>query len=222
MNIINRTISGILLIIFLASCSTDRLNNYAELCICEVTEHYSISTDNEENSIKEFSFTGSPIFDFNVPRYDFALSMAIQINHDLQIDSLALIKISINKNSDSDDETISYEFDYYELKRTSPKYFEIKDFISSFVENSYNEEYQECRRMVEIDIEDKEFNSIMNNVKNGLEQNYISTRIVSYKKAKGGIYKIYGGIWTENETLDLFRMQLKDTEKGIQIIEFEF
>jgi hypothetical protein len=206
----------------LDSCSSDRLKSFTEICICEVTEHYIISTDNDENSIKEFSFTGSPIFDFNVSRYNFALSMAILINRDLQIDSSTIIRISIIKNLDNDDNSKSYEFDYYELKRISPKYFELADFISLFVENAYNTDFKECRKMMELDIDNTKFNSIMNNVKNGLEQNYINTRIVSYKKTKSGIYKIYGGVWSENETLDLFRIQLKDTENGLKITEFEF
>lgn len=93
--------------------------------------------------------------------------------------------------------------------------------INSFVDNIYQSKYEECKAQSDIDIEDNEFKSIMKSVRDGLEDGYINTRIVSYKKEKNMI-SIYGGVWTKNEILDLFQMQLKDTENGLRIVSFGF
>lgn len=213
---------SLIIIITISSCSpSDRLIKLTEICICEVSEHYIVSTDKEDNQTKGFSFTDSPLFEYNVPRAEFALSTAILINRDWNMDSLTIIKISIIEDVSGDNDPISYKYDHYELEKLTPKYFEILDLINLFVRNAYYEEYQECKNLTEINIEEDKFNSIMDQVKIGLESEYIDTRIVSYKKAKG-IYKIYGGIWSKNETLDLFKMQLKDTKNGLKILTFEF
>ncbi len=203
----------------LLSCSTEKLNKYVEICGCEVTEHFIASTDNEENSTKEYTFSGSPLFKYGIPKYDFALNMAIIINQELIIDSLTILRITVEKENSK---IKSYEFDYYELNRMTPKHTRIHKIISSFVENIYKGEYQKCREYIGFDIDDSKYNSIMTSIHNDFENGYIDTKIVSFKKAKAKVYNIHGAVWTKDETLDLFSMQLIEREEGFKIIEFAF
>ncbi len=214
-----RIINITFIVFSLFSCSTDNLNKYVEICGCEVTEHFIASTENEENSTKEFTFSRSPLFNYGIKKYAFSLNMAIIINQELNIDSLTILRISVKKeNSD----ITSYEFDFYELSRMTPKHNAIHNIANSFVESIYNGDFQKSRNYLGFDIDDSKFNSIMTSIQNDLENGYIDTKLVSFESAKGKVYNIYGAVLTEDKTLDLFRMQFIEKEESFKIIEFTF
>ena len=215
-----RLVSLILILsTFIFSCSTDNLDKYVELCGCEVTEHFSTSTDQEENSTKEFTFTGSPLFDYGIKKYGFALNMALLINQERNIDSLTLLRITIDKGNSK---VKSYEYDYYELNRLKPRYEAIHKIAESFVENIYSGDFNANKRYLGFIIEDSEYNEIMTSIKNDLESDYLETKMMSFEKGKGQVYNIFGAVRTKDETLDLFKMQLIKEEEDYKITEFTF
>ena len=216
----NKLIFAFILVAF-SSCSSDKLTKLSINCGCRVSEHFVTSTDEEENNTKEFSFTNSRIFDFGVSKESFALSSAIIIKNDFDIDSTSLIKISLVNENGNYKKTKSYTYTQEKIEKLSSKYFEIEALINDFVENIYKNKYRECQKLTNIEIEKKEFDSIMNKVIKGLEKGYIDTRIVGYS-VENSEYSINGGVWTENEILDLFRMNLKETDNGLKIIAFDF
>ncbi|NPD48256.1 hypothetical protein [Lentimicrobium sp. S6] len=207
MKSINNLIFGILALVFLSSCSSSNLLDYSTTCLCKVTENFSASTDEEDNSTKEFIFTNSPLFKLGVLKYDFALNMAILINQDIKIDSLTTLKITVDKGNSN---IKSYKFYSSELKNMTPKHTEIHNIISSFVENTYTGDFHKCKENLGFDIEDEKLNSIMTKIKKGLNHEYVQTKMISFKKTRENIYHIYGGILTSDETLDLFKMQFKE------------
>lgn len=95
------------------------------------------------------------------------------------------------------------------------------DHVNAFIENIYKKDDKAAFKLVSIEENQQEFNAILNQVRSGLEEGYIDTRIVSFKVTEGG-YFVTGGVYTENETLDLFVMQLKDTGETLKIIAFSF
>src|SRR5690606_10106535 len=113
----------------------------------------------------------------------------------------------------------TYEFNHSELKKMTPDYSKTLEFINSFVNYIYQKNYEKTKNAVDIDMDLKEFSSIIDQVRNGLEDDYVDTKIVSYNKIDS-VYNIYGGVWTMNETLDLFQMTLKDTNNGLKITSF--
>ena len=209
----------IILTTILLSCSTGYLNKYVELCGCEVTEHFIASTDNEENSTKEFTFKGSPLFEYGIEKYGFALNMSLLINQDLNIDSLTLLRITIEKGNSK---VKSYEFDYYELNRLKPRYEAIHKIAESFVENIYSGDFHANKEYLGFEMENSEYNEIMTSIQNDLEHDYLETKMMSFEKGKGQVYNIFGAVRTKDETLDLFKMQLIKEEEVYKITEFTF
>lgn len=191
------------------------------MCLCNLTEHYASSTNEIENRKKEFSFADSQLFDFGVSKDDFARSAALSIYQNWDLDPLAIIIINLVKDPDGKNRITTYEYGQKTLKKKIADYTETLSLINSFVEDIYLGKYEACENKVDSDIGSSEFNSILEKVRSGLEEDYVNTRIVSYKKVKSTI-NIYGGVWTKNETLDLFRMTLKATEEGLRITSFEF
>ena len=208
------------LIFILISCSKNKLNEVVEMCICDVTEHYIASTDEVENKTKVFTFKNSPVFELGVSKKSFATSAALYLNRNWDLESFPYIKINI-QDSKSSTQTTAFEYSQAELNKLTPDYLRILDFINSFVSNIYQKNYQETKRFVDVEMDLKEFSTIIDQVRTGLEDDYINTKIVGYNK-KDSIYNIYGGVWTKNETLDLFRMTLKNTNEGLMITSFEF
>lgn len=215
----NDLIFRIIFLIIFTSCSSNNRLDYSTTCLCKVTENYSVSTNDEDNSTKEFIFSNSPLFKLGVLKYDFALNMAIIINQDIKIDSLTTLKITVDKGHSN---IKSYKFYSSELKNLSPIHTEIHNIISSFVENIYSGDFHKCTEHLGFDIEEEKLNSIMTSIKQGLNHEYVQTKMVSFKKSRKNIYHIYGGILTSDETLDLFKMQLKEIDNGFKIIEFSF
>jgi hypothetical protein len=217
----NKLLLGILLIIF-TSCSSDGLKKLSINCLCSVSAHYVASTDEEDNNTKEFSFTNSRVFDFGVRKESFALSSAILIKNDFDIDSSSVIKVSLVKdNGSGNKKTQSFTYEQNEIKKLSPKYFEIEGLINDFVKNIFENKYSECQKLTDINIDAEKFNSIIDNVFKGLEKGYIDTRIIGYTVGESE-YLIDGGVYTENKMLDLFTMNFKETDKGLKIIAFNF
>lgn len=216
------SILGLTIGVLFSSCSSkDKLEYLSKTCGCKITEHYSISTNKEDNNIKEFSFIDSPLFKEGVPKFDFAQSFAILINHDWGLDSTTVIKVTLLKNVSGENKTTSFEFDKKELEKMAPKYFESLALVNSFVENIYNDNYQECYKFLGFEIAESKFDDIMNQIKNGLEKGYVDTRIISFNKV-WDTYKIYGVVLTEDNTIDLFRMELKETDNELKIFTFYF
>lgn len=89
------------------------------------------------------------------------------------------------------------------------------------MKNIYENNIDGCQRQLAQEIEEDRLSNVLMNVRNGLEGGYLNTKIVGYRK-NNELTEIYGGVWTENETLDLFRMTLTDTEEGEKILSFEF
>lgn len=203
------------------SCAPKRLTEFTEMCICEVTEHYTASTDELESRMKEFSFVNSPVFDLGVSEESFATSTAILFNQKWDLDSMSIININLVKESEGGNKIVTYEFGQRQLNKMSQDYSKTLVLVNSFVDNIYQGNYEQCKSVVDAEMDSTGFNAIMDKVRSGLEEDYIDTRIVGYNRKKN-ICNIYGGVWTKNETLDLFRMQLKETENGLRILSFEF
>ena len=216
----NKLFFAIILVI-LTSCSSDGLKKLSTNCVCSVTEHFVASTDEEDNNTKEFSFLNSRIFGLGVSKESFALSSAILIKNGFEIDSASVIKISLVTENGNKKKTKSYLYTQEELEKLSPKYFEIETLINVFVNNIYTNKFSECKKQTEIEIEEEEFNKVMNQVTESLEEGYIDTRIIGYTVGESK-YSIYGGVWTESEMLDLFTMDFKETDNGLKIIGFSF
>jgi len=216
-----KQIVGVIFILIVTSCTSDVKDKLSINCLCSVTEYYSVSTDSEDNRTKEFSFTNSPVFKLGVPKEYFATSCAVLINNDSKIDSTTILKINLIKDKGGSEKSTFYRYDIYELGDISPKYFEILEIINHFVESIYSNQYQNCYKHVGFEIEKEKFKSVMDQVKAGLEKGYVDTRIVGFDKRKNN-YSIYGGVYTDNEILDLFIMQFKETTEGLKIMSFEF
>lgn len=191
-------------------------------CLCGFTSHYNLSTNEEDNLVKEFSFKNSKLFGQGVPEEGFATSSAILIKRDLETDPQSIIKINLISDSGKEKQgTTFYEFTPTEIEKIAPKYFQLADLATDFVESVYKNNYQEAYKLVSIDADQNRFNSIVTEIKSGLENDYVDTRIVSFEEYNGG-YRVYGGVYTENEVLDLFVMHFKDTGSGLKIVGFEF
>ena len=217
----NKLITGILLIA-ITSCSSDGLKKLSINCICSVSSHFVASTNEEDNQTKEFSFTNSRLFDLGVDKQSFALSSAILIENDFDIDSSLVIKVSlVTDNGNGEKETTSYTFEQSEIRKLSSRYFEIESLINVFVKNIYERNFKECKKLTDIDIETEEFDSVMDKVLQGLEKGYIDTRIIGYTIGVSEFF-IIGGVYTENKTLDLFTINLKETDNKLKIIGFNF
>ena len=210
-----------IIVIATTSCSNGKLTKLSINCLCSVSEHFVASTDEEDNHTKEFSFTNSKLFTYGVDKEDFALSSAILIKNEFEIDSASVIKISLVTENGNKKKTKSFTYEQERIEQLSPKYYEIETLINEFVSNIYANNFSECRKLTDIQIEEEEFNSIMRQVLEWLEKEYIDTRIVGYSISELG-YEINGGVWTTNEILNLFTMTLKEADDGLKIIAFSF
>ncbi|MEP4531492.1 MAG: hypothetical protein ABJ004_00290 [Cyclobacteriaceae bacterium] len=204
-----------------SGCSSGKLSELTEICICEVTEHYVTSTDELENRTKELSFINSPVFELGVSKSDFATSAAILFNRKTELDSGSILQVNLVEEVGTNNRTTSYEFELDEIDSATPPYLETLELINSFVKNIYENNIDVCQNHLAQEIEEERLSSILANVRNDLEEGYLNTKIVGYRK-NNELTEIYGGVWTENETLDLFRMTLNDTEDGQKILSFEF
>ncbi|SMO94832.1 hypothetical protein SAMN06265379_1262 [Saccharicrinis carchari] len=212
---------GLLLIFTITSCSSGIKTELSINCLCSVTEHYSISTDSEDNRTKEYTFTNSPIFKLGVPKEYFATSCAILINNNSKIDSTTILKINLLKDKGGSKENTFFRYDIYELGDISPKYFEMLEIMNHFVESIYSAQYQVCHQYIGFEFDKDNFDTVMNQIKEGLERGYVDTRIIGFDKHKDN-YSIYGGIYTENKILDLFTMKFRETADGLKITSFKF
>lgn len=206
----------------LLSCSSDKMQFFSINCLCVFTTTYTASTNDEDNQTKEFSFTNSPLFGNGVPKEDFARGSALQIKQRLEVDSLSRIKIKlVSDNGNGESDATSFVFSHAELARLAPKFSDVSEVVSNFVKHVYSEDKQAAYGLVAIEEDQEQFNVVLNEVKNGLDEGYIDTRIVSYEATRDG-YFVFGGVYTENKVLDLFQMELKDTKEGLKIVWFKF
>ncbi|WP_066627633.1 hypothetical protein [Labilibacter marinus] len=216
----NKLIIGFLLIAF-TSCSSDKLSKLSINCICRVSEHSVSSTDEKDDNIKEFSFTNSPLFNHGIDKQGFALSSAILINNEYEIDSTSVIKISLINDKEGKKKTFEYSFTSKEIEEKSTKYFQIEALINEFVSNMYAKNYSVCKTLTNFETKDEEFHELMSKVSEGLDEGYIDTRILNYSVGRLG-YEIHGGIWTKSKKLNLFRMQFEAINDDVKISFFNF
>jgi len=214
-------ILGALVVFTISSCSSGIRNELSINCQCSVAEHYSVSTDSEDNRTKEFTFTDSPIFKFGVPEEYFATSCAVLINNDSKIDSTTFLKIILEKNKGGSKKNKSYKYDIYELSEISPKYFEILEITNDFVVGIYNKQYKKCYDYIGFEFDKEQLDLKIDSIRNELEQGYIETRIIGFDKRRDN-YTTYGAIYTENQVLDLFIMHFNETKEGLRIKKFQF
>ncbi|MFD2245524.1 hypothetical protein [Pontibacter ruber] len=206
----------------LLSCSSDKMQYFSINCLCVFTATYTASTNDEDNRTKEFSFTNSPLFSYGVPKEDFARGSALQIKQRLEVDSLSSIKIKlVSDKENGKSHATSFEYSHAELAQLAPKFSEISELVRPFVEHVYADNSQAAYSLVANDVDQEQFNAVFDEIKSGLDEGYVDTRIVSYEATKDG-YFIFGGVYTENEVLDLFQMELKDTKEGLKIVWFKF
>lgn len=202
------------------SCSSEKMEYLSINCVCAFSEHYGYTTNKSESQIKEFSFVNSRLFTMGVPQESFATSSAILINKKWDLDSAAIIQIKLVDKTGNNEEHTSFDYSPSELDNLSSKYFQIMDLASVFVEGIYSKKYDQCSTMVIHDLERDKFIAVLNEVRSGLEEKYLDTRIVSYE-AINDEYQIFGGVNTA-KGLDLFKMNLKDTNQGLKIVSFSF
>lgn len=214
-----------LFLLLITSCSLNKIDGLMKLsknCLCNVNTNLDKLTSKEKGAVKEFSFINSDLFDFGISKENFALSSAILINKYFEIESGQIIKVNIVEESEDKNKKITtYTYEQDEIDELSPNYFKIKTIINEFAKNLYQENFYKCKMLTDIAVGTEEFNLLMTKIHGSLEKGYIDTKILSYK-VKEEAYHIYGGIYTENNTLKLFDMAFKETANGLKIIAFEF
>jgi hypothetical protein len=209
-------------VIIVSSCSGNQLTELSLNCACIATEHYVASTNDVEDKTKKYTFTNSRLFGLGVARQNFAESFAIQIasaiGEDEEVD---FIQIDItNEESGVAKKSQTFDYDLKSLNKELPSYLEVESVISTFVGNIYDKNYDDCLKSFEFEDKDK-FISIAENILKDLNSNFREARIVSYEK-DGNRFSTFGIIKTYNEKLDLFTMDLAQTDHGIKIISFNF
>lgn len=208
-------------LLFLISCSSSSLADLSINCLCEAAQHFVASNNEDDEGYAEFSFTNSRVLDLGVSEESLALSSAILIEDKFDLESNTIIKISLISEKGTRTETKSISYTQEEIQGLSADYFEIEVLINEFIKNMYENNFSQCWEVTKIDIEYEEFNKIMKQIRQQFEMGLINARIVGYSVGESGFF-IYGGIWTENEVLDLFSMNFAETDSGLRIIGFEF
>ena len=222
----NRFIYFILLIILISSCkraNPEPLMKLTESCKCKVTSHlkYSIGIKSD-NSLKEFDFKDSPIFENGVPKHSFALSSAILIQDTYNFNLDYKIKINlIESNSNKKTKTAYYIFDTNELNKFSSNYFHVSNLINQFIVGIREENYNVCVNMILSEISVQELSNILKSVNGKLNYEYLDIKIVGYTFTKSE-YIIQGGIYDHDKTLNLFNINLIKVKDDFKISSFEF
>ena len=211
-------LSIIFISISLIACSTNDLESLSLHCSCVVDEHYSVSTDKDDNSTKEYTFTDSQLFDFGVLRKDYALSSALFIYQNIDTSTYKNLKLNFKKTGISNK---TYAYSTSELLKLLPTYSQIKDLSSQFVTDIYNQNYSSCIDKISPKIPDDKIKIALDNARKDFYEDYKTTEIVGYKKTKNR-YDIFGAILTLDNKTDLFKMSFVNVNGALTIVSFEF
>ncbi len=212
-------IQSVLFLLLLSSCSTkNNLDTITTHCICQVEEHFSISTDEEDNTTKEYTLSNSLLFENGIIRKDYALSAALLIYQTIDTALYKTLKLNFIK-TDISEKTYTYRID--ELAELSPTYTQINEIIKEFVADIHKKNYQACFNKTLADISEDEYNAILDVVRNSLSKDYISTEITSFEPTSNG-YKINGSILDKANMKDLFKMEFINANGALKISSFSF
>ena len=209
---------SIFISILLIACSTNNLESLSLHCSCKVDEHYSVSTDEDDNSTKEYTFTDSQLFDFGVVRKDYALSAALFIYQNLDTTTYNNLKLNFIKTGTREKR---YEYSIEELSKQLPVYSQIESLTNQFVTDVYNQNYNGCIEKISSDVSEDKVKEALDNARKDFYEDYQATEIVSYKKTKNR-YDIFGAILTQDNKKDLFKMNFANINGVLTIVSFEF
>ncbi len=211
-------LSIIFISISLTACSTNDLESLSLHCLCVVEEHYSVSTEEDDNSTKEYTFTDSRLFDFGVIRKDYALSAALFIY--LNIDTATYNNLELNFIKTGESEK-TYSYTTEELSKQLPTYSKINDISNQFVTDIYNQNYRGCIEKISPEIPEDKITIALDNARKDFYEEYQTTEIVGYKKTKNR-YDIFGAIITPDNKSDLFKLSFLSIDGSLTIVSFEF
>lgn len=211
-------LSIIIILLSLTACGTSELERLSIHCLCVVDEHFSVSTEEDDNSVKEYTFTDSRLFDFGVERDDYALSAALFIYQNLDTatyNKLMLKFINPGKNNKT------YIYATTELSVQIKTYSKIREISEQFVTDIYKQNYSRCIEKISPEISEDRIKEALENARKNFYDDYKTTEIAAYKKTKGG-YDIFGAILTPENKTDLFKMSFAYIDGKLTIISFEF
>ncbi|GJM61209.1 hypothetical protein [Persicobacter diffluens] len=203
-------------VLILSSCRSDERRELSTHCFCTVTEHYAVSTNQDDNITKEYTFKDSQLFDFGVARKDYALSAALFLYSKLDTLSYQNLKLNFIKTGKSEK---TYFYSIEELAKNYDTYANIRGVANQFVRAIYDQRYHDCYEKLSPEIPEDEVKTILAKVSAGLDENYLTTEIVSFKQSADMI-DIFGLNKTHEEKGELFKMSFK--REGLEIIAFEF
>ena len=212
-----------MLILATSSCSSndDLLKELSVNCMCEITSYWELSTDKQASNTREVSFKNSKLFDFEVTKESFVRSSAILLSKRFENNSFTMIKLNLIDGDESDQHVDSYTFTRVEIEKNYSKYFESEQIINEFIGAIYDKNLIKNYGLLDVEMSSEEYEPIFDNLNEGLEKDYVETRIVGFN-IRDSTYRIDAGIYLESGNLLLFSLRLKEIEDNLKITGFDF
>lgn len=217
-----RIIIGILCLIMSSCSSNDELLNELSInCMCEITSYWELSTDKQASNTREVSFKNSKLFDFGVTKESFAISSAILLNNKFSDKSFSTIMLNLTEGDDGEKEVTTYTFERNKIEKNSSAYFESKILMNEFVGSLYDNDLSKNFSYLNIEETIEEYEPVFIKLQEGLENDYVDTRIVGYN-FQDSTFRVDAGIYYESGNLLLFSARLQEIDGNLKITGFNF